>query len=363
MPDFTITLNPLSQQPSNRFWRKYGSDRFLTIRLPSCPSAGALPHATPLSKKKKQSNFNESMVDFLTNESGIELLGRIWKLFWVLDAKDKKKDPFQAILFAVRGEGISECEIWDLLNWHIPLVPKNLEQTVPKLWSRISLGFSKTVPTVEFTSDQICPDPNRRPGEPYLPQSDFLSPEGETMDDGCCVASPAVFRRIQMQLGLNDAPTAIQGRLEGVKGLWIVCPRALKEILDGTGDPDELWIKVNKSQYKFQGHQNLDLDPAWRTLDLHSSSHPPKPATVNLQLLAILEHRGVPFEPLRDLVDDHLETVIQELYAAMEKPVLLREWVYLNGRLSDGRKRAQVGYIGASPVSPAEALLMLLDVG
>ncbi|KAF8430536.1 RNA dependent RNA polymerase-domain-containing protein [Terfezia claveryi] len=374
-PPFSIRLNALSHQSLNRFWRKYGSDRFLTVRLPSPPNVNKL-HNMFYERKilcQTPQRFHEALVQFLMQED-IELLGRAWRLFYVKDGKDKKnKDqPFQAILFAVRGEGIKledECEVEELLNWHIPLVPKNLNSTVPKLWSRLSLGLTKTSATVEFTTDQICPDPlnPRLPGDPYTPEPNVRNTvgnvEGEVMDDGCSFASPAVFRKIQEQLGLKEAPTAVQGRLGGAKGLWIVDPVALKEVSQGKRDPNEIWIRVNESQAKYQEHQVSELDPAWTTLDLAWFSHPPKPANVNLQLLAVLDHRGVPFEPLRDLVDEHLELIIQELNNAIDDRLLLRNWVYANGKLSNARAMAAIGYLGSCPAAPAERLLMWLDAG
>jgi len=374
-PPFSMSLNAVSHQSSNRFWRKYGSDRFLTVRLPSPPNANHQPHEMLYERKvfcKTPQKFHEALVQFLMQER-IELVGRVWRLFYVRDGKDKKfkTSPFQAILFAVRGEGIKpedECEVEELLNWHIPLVPKNMNSTVPKLWSRVSLGLTKTSATVVFTTDQICPDPHnpRFPGDPYTPDPDVRNivgdEKGEIMDDGCSFASPAVFRKIQEQLGLKEAPTAVQGRLGGAKGLWIVDPVALKEVSQGKRDPNELWIRVNESQAKYQEHQASELDPAWTTLDLASFSHPPKPANVNLQLLAVLDHRGVPFEPLKDLVNEHLDLIIQELNDAIGDRLLLRNWVYANGKLSNARAMAKIGYVGSSPAAPAERLLMWLDV-
>ena len=375
-PPFTMRLNAITHQSSNRFQRKYGSGRFLTVRLPSPPKPNHQPHGMPFERKgvcKTPQKFHEALTQFLM--APIELLGRVWRLFYVRDGKDKKNklQPFQAILFAIRGEGIKlqdECEVEELLNWHIPLVPKNLDSTVPKLWSRISLGLTKTSATIIFTTDQICPDPRnpRLPGEPYTPDPDVRNMvqgvKGDVMDDGCSFASPAVFRKIQEQLGLKEAPTAVQGRLGGAKGLWIVDPVALKEVSQGKRNPNEMWIRVNNSQAKYQEHRVpiSELDPAWTTLDLAWFSHPPKPANVNLQLLAVLDHRGVPFEPLRDLVNEHLELIIQELDQAIGDQLLLRNWVYVNGKLSNARAMAKIGYLGSCPAVPAERLLMWLDV-
>ncbi|RPB29228.1 hypothetical protein L211DRAFT_845220 [Terfezia boudieri ATCC MYA-4762] len=140
---FSIRLNALPYQSLNRFWRKYGSDRFLTVRLPSPPNANHLPRETPYERKafcRTPQGFHETLVRFLMQE------------------------------------------------------------------------------------DQISPDPlnPRLPGDPYTPDPNVRNivgdVEGEIMDDGCSFASPAVFRKIQEQLGLKEAPTAVQGRLGGAKG-------------------------------------------------------------------------------------------------------------------------------------------------
>ena len=382
---FVLKVNPLSTEPlSNRFWRKFGSDRFMTVRLPPAPKCQE--HLIPLHLKKfcvsppirkvSAEVFHKCLVEYLFRDEGIEILGRVWKGFWIKTVKDtgsgkQDRSDFQGILFAVKGEGINaskECEIEDLLDWHIPLEGRNLQSTVPKLWSRLGLGFTKTTSTVYFTTDQICPDPlrPRKHGDPYTPDPEKKNKvggkEGGVMNDGCSIASPAVFRRVQQMLGLKEAPTAIQGRLGGAKGLWIVDPTYLQGVAEGTADPDALWIRVNDSQAKYQEHQGPDPDIAWTTLDLHSFSGPPKPATVNLQLLAVLDNRGVPFEPLCELVDEHLNELIQELYDAIEDPVHLRNWVFREGNVLPERVNAKINYCGAFPGSPAERILECLDV-
>lgn len=369
---FTILLNPLDTMRGNRFWRKFGSDRFLTLKLPAVPREGRLPTRAPIQYKRlcAPESFNKAIINFLMQEPGIELLGRIWRCFFIRDPRERERKrkpnsslgPFQAILFAVSGEGIQEpFGVEDLLNWHIPLVAENLESKVPKLWSRISLGLTKTIESVYFTTDQICPDSNkpRKHGQAYDPDPEWrnFGGGGDPMNDGCSIASPAVFRMIQECQGQEEAPSAVQGRLGPSKGLWVVDPIALKEVEQGLRDPDEMWIRVNETQTKYLAHQTLELDPAWTTLELVSWSRPPKSAEVNIQLMAILDHHGVPFEPLRDLVGAHLDSAFQDLFDAIDDPVLLRHWVRRGSRT-----RASVEYQGGFPADPAERLILCLDV-
>lgn len=369
---FTILLNPLDTMRGNRFWRKFGSDRFLTLKLPTVPREESLPTKTPFRYKRlcTPDKFNEAIIDFLMQEPGIELLGRVWKCFFIRDPRERKQKsnsglgPFQAILFAVSGEGIQEnFGVEDLLHWHIPFVPQNLETRVPKLWSRISLGLTRTIEAIHFTEDQICPDPDnpRKHGQSYIPDLEWRNIDGVTkggpMNDGCCIASPAVFKMIQRSQGQEEASSAVQGRLGPSKGLWIVDPLALKEIEQGLRDPDEMWIRVNDTQRKYTQHQTSEPDPAWTTLELVSWSRPPKSAEVNFQLMVILDHHGVPFKPLQDIVGLHLDTVFQELSDAIEDPVLLRHWVSRSSRTGEN-----VEYQGGFPANPADRVVQFLDV-
>ena len=356
---FTIRLNPLGSTSSNRFYRKFGSDRFLHLKLPQL-SSSEYPRL-------------EELVEFLFGGAGITLLGRTWRGIWVKEIKaNRKKEKgasLQVILFATKGETIKEViEVEDLIHWHMPLdSEKNLGLTVAKLWSRISLGFSDTNPTVCFDRDQICPSVEPRlPGEHYEPDDDLRNEIndqiGDIMDDGCSVASPAVMKRVAEILCLEEAPSAVQGRIGGAKGLWVVDPGALDEISQGLVDEDDLWIRVNKSQAKYEEHR-ICKDRAWKTLDVISSSKPPQPANMNLQLIPILEFRGVPFEPLRELVDEHLDMVLLELIEVQKEPVALRNWLQNRGCLSSFREyNEDLVWLGGLPAERYERLLMFVDV-
>ncbi|KAF8469469.1 RNA dependent RNA polymerase-domain-containing protein [Kalaharituber pfeilii] len=365
---FKILLNPLATNCSNRFWRKFGSDRFLTLSLPHLRKKA--PDEVPYRFKALYGNLEkqaECYINFLMQEPGIEVLGRKWRLFQVkYSDRRKKKRSTQAVLFAVTGEGISTpMGIGELLAWHIPLESKNLESTVSKLFSRISLGFTDTIPTVRFTTNQICPNDKypRRPGDPYTPDPDFRNEDGEVMNDGCSTASPAFFRAIQRRLNLDVAPSAVQGRLGSAKGLWVVDPIYLRRIAEGKADPDAMWIRVTESQAKYQEHQVSEPDEAWVTFDLAACSKPRPPMEINLQLLAVLEHHGVPSIPLKDLIKDHLETQVKELVESMEDPALLRRWIYNRRTLFASRARDGIVNYGGFPEKTAEQLVMLLDAG
>jgi len=159
---FDIQLNSLSRSTGNRFFNRFGSDRFLTLRLPDMNDRGpnGLTPGVMVARRVE---------DWLVNEE-IELVNRKWRCFYAKEGKSKKRSLeddkimitetfIQVVLFATSGVGIGddkdemtrlgfrgldrkirqEMSVEDLLKWHIPL-EGNEHVTIPKFWSRISLG-------------------------------------------------------------------------------------------------------------------------------------------------------------------------------------------------------------------------------
>lgn len=175
------------------------------------------------------------------------------------------------------------------------------------------------------------------------------------MNDGCSITSPAVMKIVREKLGLEVTPTAVQARLGGAKGVWMVDPRA-------DWDSEDIYIEVTESQSKYKGYENDD-DWARLTLDVLTASHDPLPAKVNIQLIPILEDRGVPFEALQKLLEEHLERDLDELFQILDKPVELRRWIYDRGQTGNDRMTAKcITTLGALPASRHEIAIMLLEV-
>lgn len=159
---FDIQLNPLGRSTGNRFFNRFGSDRFLTLRLPDMTGRGQNGSTPGVMVARRVENW-------LVNEE-IELVNRKWRCFYAKEGKSKKRSLedektmitetyIQVVLFATSGVGIGddkdemtrlgfrgldrkirqEMSVEDLLKWHIPL-EGNEHVTIPKFWSRISLG-------------------------------------------------------------------------------------------------------------------------------------------------------------------------------------------------------------------------------
>ncbi|KAG0643041.1 RNA dependent RNA polymerase-domain-containing protein [Tuber brumale] len=363
---FDVQLNPLGRSTGNRFFNRFGSDRFLTLRLPDMTSRGQ-NGSTPGGMVARR------VEDWLINEE-IELANRKWRCFYAKEGKSRKRsledektfinETFvQAVLFATSGVGIGddrdemarlgfrgldkkirrEMSADELLLWHIPL-EGNEHVTIPKFWSRISLGFSTAVPSFKFEPSQVEIVP------------DMKSTAGEIMNDGCSVVSPRVMQEIRRILDLHETPTAVQARLGGAKGVWMIDPSI-------GWSSDEIFIKVTASQLKYSGYAD-DQDWARMTLDILHTSHEPRPATINTQLIPILENRGVPFQALKELIEEHLEEDLDELFQVIDKPVELRKWIYDRGSVGRGRISYNgIQVTGSMPSTKHEMAILLLESG
>lgn len=190
----------------------------------------------------------------------------------------------------------------------------------------------------------------------------------EVMNDGCCICSPAVMRIVREELGLNETPCCVQARLGGAKGIWFVDP-------DADQYSDEIWIKINKSQLKYDFHDE-DIEAFslvnsgscdWARLTLFVLNYPKSPsaATLNLQLVPILNNRGVPFLAFKEVLEEHLDQDLEELMQAATKRKEL--WYWLNGAGGMGQERSGNGQIyqcpGGFPLSDKEQITMLLEAG
>ena len=227
----TVTLfpEPMQSAVSKRAFRRFGGDRFITISI----SRGDVEYS--------KTNLQEFLL------KPFSICGRFYRVFSV---RKTSTESFTAHCFATDGAGLAgrELGLSQLYDWEICLW-KNGESTAAKLWSRISLSLSSTIPTLVFTPEQIRLVP------------DVKSAANECMTDGCAKASPEVFRRIWKSgvLALKQTPSAIQGRIGGAKGVWYMDPDT---------DPlsDEIWVEIRESQLKYKYDSKTFQDPHLRTL-------------------------------------------------------------------------------------------------
>lgn len=364
-PIFALTMQPVILDQGCRLHRKFGSDRFLEILMPS-PNCWEGPIKSP--------EMREQVTDWLSTRLHY-LAGRQWRAFYARDAGHKTPPKTFALgpdpkpvfrerisLFAEHGNNFvasplnprpsldisgdvrAKMEVRHMLDWLLQL-DANEDQPFLKLFARIQLGLSKTTPVVVLEHDQI----RHR-------TQDMLSTEGKVMNDGIGMMSRSLARKIKEVLGLGDIPSAIQGRLGPAKGMWII---------DVQDDSDEVWIETWPSQRKW--HCDFK-DPQHRTLEVRSHAAEPRSASLNIQFLPVLENRAMDKNAMRKAIGDSLiDELNRELEAqrnAMRYPVQFRQWVNENSvprryRLAHSR----VPFLAGLPESTEETMNFLLDGG
>ncbi|GAW23000.1 hypothetical protein ANO14919_125470 [Xylariales sp. No.14919] len=373
-PLFNLSLQPLRLDLPHRLDRRFGSDRFLELTIPSSYTK----------EMKALSKDHESLINSIRNwlvEGTHFLLGRSWRSFGTKQATPKKihKDDTlrpetrtilqdKIYLFAENGNDFIHAEATQsvspkpemtnthtkmkrehLLDWLLQIQknPKTQRQSVFKLFSRISLGLSRTHPTVILQPEQI----RHR-------DADIVSPVNKVMNDGIARMSTALARKVRDVMGLDDVPAGYQGRFGSAKGFWI---------RDTEDTSDDIWIETYPSQRKWE----CDFkEEDHRTFEVRSASKELKSATLNLQLLPILEDRAI--EPLGmketvgKFMKDSLESEMQSQKEAMQDPARFRLWMHNNTGSHRRQDRARLGHVpwlAGLPDSREDQMELLLSQG
>ncbi|KAI0964914.1 hypothetical protein F4678DRAFT_364158 [Xylaria arbuscula] len=374
-PLFKLTLQPLKLDLPHRLDRRFGSDRFLELVMPS-------PHIKEIKalSNRKEHTVIDSIYNWLA-ESSHFLLGRSWRSFGTKQATAKKihkedilKPEIKTImqeriyLFAEDGNDFLRTEVTQgvspkleasnahtrmtresLLDWLLQIQEskKNQEQSIYKLYSRITLGLSRTHPTVVLQPAQI----RHR-------DVDIESPLKKVMNDGIARMSTALARKIRDVMGLDSIPAGYQGRFGSAKGFWI---------RDTEDMSDEIWIETYPSQRKWQ----CDFkEEDHRTFEVRNASKELRSATLNLQLLPILEDRAIDSQKMKQLVGDFmknsLESEMQSQKEAMEDPAQFRLWVHENANSLRRQDRVRLGHLpwtAGLPSSREDQMELLLSSG
>ncbi|KAK0622319.1 RNA dependent RNA polymerase-domain-containing protein [Immersiella caudata] len=385
-PLYLLDMKPLKFEKGCRLTRRFGPDRFLEVLIAS-PTGYGTAHA-------KIDGAAEAIIDWLTLKPH-PLAGRKWRAFYTKSAgfRDptktddtllpasqmaKKIGTERVHLFAETGYGFKRAPSQDqdadfvvpvdetsasrtdfmasqMLDWLLDF-KNNTDQPFLKLFSRISLGLTKTTPTVTFLPDHLVPEGESKQ---LLHQvEDILSPTGQVMNDGCGRMSLGTARLIRDYLGLQEIPSAVQGRIGSAKGMWI------RDVDDPGQDLDNIWIETFPSQRKWV----CDFeDPLQRTLEIKDVSRELSSANLNLQFLPVLEDRAVDKKKMRKTLGDRLRRELMRVFEAQDNafssPVHFKQWL---AHFSTRKRRANIGYVpmlGGIPESKEELMHMMLDGG
>uniref|UniRef100_A0A0W0F1S2 RNA-dependent RNA polymerase n=2 Tax=Moniliophthora roreri TaxID=221103 RepID=A0A0W0F1S2_MONRR len=276
---FHIRLEGVEMLFSNRFTRALGSRRFIQIHVGYVPSNDAKDVASFLSRKF-----------VLNGRIFIPIPPKDGTLYAIEIDEDYERLPIREL-----GDHL-RWSFGRFLHWHNP-IELNKRQPLVKYFARIALGASKSIPAIEFTPSNIfsledgvtedCP-----PGKP---------PAEKTLTDGCGLINYAALCQIAKNVGYKSVPTAIQARVAGAKGVWLLHP-------DDDDHQPKIWIRPSQSKIKYERP-----DRAHHILDLLCAGQVGSPPNLSRQLVVNLWSNGVRPQLIEDLMRSGLEEITKPL--------------------------------------------------
>jgi hypothetical protein len=142
-----------------------------------------------------------------------------------------------------------------------------------------------------FSSD--CTDSSEHTGPGKASAEHILT-------DGCSFMNEAAFAIIARMNGFR--PTAVQGRIRGSKGMWILDPE------DRSPEP-RIWLRTSQIKIKYKS----PLQRSQRIFDLVDSARPSSSVSLSAQSIINLHFNGVPRETLIHLMEQGLREELEPL--------------------------------------------------
>jgi RNA-dependent RNA polymerase len=132
------------------------------------------------------------------------------------------------------------------------------------------------------------------------------TPSEKILTDGCGFINGAALTLIARRLCLSSRPTAVQGRVAGSKGLWVLNPEDRSPT-----EPPRIWIRESQRKIKLSA---LREDSAHVIFDLiETSSHITVRSRLNYQLVVNLAENGVDTHIFEGLLREGLTNVFGSL--------------------------------------------------
>ncbi|EKM61658.1 uncharacterized protein PHACADRAFT_135496 [Phanerochaete carnosa HHB-10118-sp] len=290
---FKLTLGKMEMRRSHRFARFLGSRRLLQIKLPESFS----------DRTAEKEFLNQKFV----------LCGRVFQVF---AAKEEKAYAMEVgedyDRLPCKSEGdFYRLSLEEFVARHSPL-HLNAAQPVSKFNARFDLGLSTSRPVLHF----FLPELIEIIDDQYAPLDDPARkvPPEKIYTDGCGFMNGAALKVIKDTLGLDALPCAVQGRVFGSKGVWVLHP----EHADVYGDElPRIWIR--RSQQKVQLAMDMDpgeleaLHPVHFIFDLVAVPRVSTSPHLNRHTIANLHHNGVPVSAFAELMRTDVDKMIVPL--------------------------------------------------
>ncbi|THY88603.1 hypothetical protein D6C95_07026 [Aureobasidium pullulans] len=322
----TLSLQPLKCERASRLQRQFGSSRFLYVQ--------------DIKKKHNKDNL----------------------------------PSHRLVLFAVDGPRLKKISIEEMLNWAIPLA-KNGHQGFCKAYARLDLFLSQTIPTVNFTHKEgkyikdTFADGAPESEEFNDRRMEFeyrcgVLDEKAVKNDGCSLISVGAAKELCENLGIKGVrPVAFQGRINGCKGVWMISAP-----YDTTDQKHpKRWIHMTDSQRKVTPRDEdltSNCEPNRWSFELVKYTSTPKPSTLNLDFIPILQNRHVSRVTSQQIIETQLEMNFTAFLESLNDPISLRRW--LNSEFSgmeEINRNLGIREAGNFPSDWVEKSILLLESG
>ncbi|KAI0033844.1 RNA dependent RNA polymerase-domain-containing protein [Vararia minispora EC-137] len=280
---YSLHLEPPEMKRSFRIARLVSSRRILVVKT-----------STKSEKGKKKSQYPPG--DILARR--FILLGRVYVPFCAKDGHVymvETNEDFGRTPRVAQGD-FSRLSFRDFVRVNNP-ISLNSSQPISKWVTRFDLGTSTSVPVLEFMPeniffiDDIVAD-GCIPGTKVPPE--------KCMTDGGGFLNGAAATLIAERMHLASRPTAIQGRIAGSKGVWVLHPED-KLITE----PPRIWIRASQQKIALSDLAAPDAR-CHRIFDLVQPSRVTTPARLSMQLILNMSHNGVPDDVFIKLLDASL---------------------------------------------------------
>ncbi|KAF8581588.1 hypothetical protein K439DRAFT_1353522 [Ramaria rubella] len=283
-PRYFLELDSPELGTSTRFTRRWGSRRFLRVRIPD----------TILYQS------NNQLLGYFKNN--FVLHGKVFRPFY---AKEHSVFLFDIDSIYTQGRMVpnphSKITFDQFIQWHNPM-RLNKHQSLAKWCARMALGLSNSVPGVIITPENI-----HEIDDIYAIRMGLKPESKHIFTDGCGFTNLSTMVYLKYKYNWDLVPSAIQYRQKGAKGLYLLYP-------EDNGAPEapfEVWIRP--SQRKIVYDQSSPLDQAHTIMDVLRKSHLKHPARLSTEIIVNLAQNGVSYDVFEGLLKDGLQNIAASL--------------------------------------------------
>ncbi|KDQ62864.1 hypothetical protein JAAARDRAFT_53096 [Jaapia argillacea MUCL 33604] len=285
-PRYEMRLQKLDMRKSNRFRRFLSSRRVLRVKYDS-----------ELLHKPRE------LSEFLSQK--FVICGRVFVAFHAKEGvfMMETREDYERRSSHFQGDQ-HRMSFDEFVEWYNPL-GRNNEQPISKWSARLALGLSTSVPVLQFLPENIyfIEDEHAEdsPTEGKIPAECIMT-------DGCGFMNAAALLEIGKVMKYASRPMAVQGRVAGSKGLWILHPEL--EHHDPTSPP-RIWIRDSQRKIKLPPFETINR--AHLIFDLLSPSRVTFPGRLSRQILLNLYNNGVPVSVFKPLLTAGIDSFMDGL--------------------------------------------------